>query len=120
MIGPPAMRPGTQAAPPTKRAKPSGTPVRLDDGSLVAHVNDELAEGLLQAGAAEAFRLGPRRYLRLRSGITIPRTERGWDIIEFLRRWHGDKKAAHYVAYKDRQSERLPYRSGLLHFTGKK
>lgn len=44
------------------------------------------------------------------TGISIPRTERGWDIIEFLRRWHGDKRSAGYVAHKDRQSERLHYR----------
>jgi hypothetical protein len=51
-----------------------------------------------------------RRYLRLRPGIQVPRTEGGWDIIEFLRRWHGDKKAAGYVAHFDRQSEKLRYR----------
>jgi hypothetical protein len=105
----PAQRP-YQAAPPTKRANPDGIPVRLDDGTLVAHVNQELEGRLLEAGAAEALRNGARRYLRLRRGIRIPRTERGWDIIEFLRGWHGDKRAAGYVAHKDRQYERLRYR----------
>jgi hypothetical protein len=84
--------------------------VRLPDGALVAHVNQELADRLLDAGAAESFRNGSRRYLRLRQGISIRRTERGWDIIEFLRMRHGDKRAAGYVAYMDRQSERLHYR----------
>ena len=110
----PAARPGYQTAPPIKRAKPEGTPVRLYDGTLVAHVNQELADRIMVAGAAEAFRNGPRRYLRLRHGISIPRTERGWDIIEFLRSWHGDKRAAGYVAHKDRQSERLQYRAPSL------
>jgi hypothetical protein len=79
--------------------------VRLYDGTLVANVNQELADSFLEAGAAEAFRRGSRRYLRLRRGIHIPRTERGWDVIEGLRAWHGDKKAAGYVAHFDRQSE---------------
>jgi hypothetical protein len=83
--------------------------VRLYDGALVAHVNEELADRLLKAGAAEAFRNGHRRYLRLRQGIHISRTVRGWDIIEFLRMWHGDKRAAGYVAHKDRQSEHLHF-----------
>lgn len=40
--------------------------------------------------------------------------ELGWDIIELLRRWLGDKRAAAYVAHKDQQSERLQYQpSGL-------
>jgi hypothetical protein len=50
----------------------------------------------------------------LRQGIRVPRTEHGWDIIEFLRSWHGDKRAAEYVAHKDRQSERLKYQSASL------
>jgi hypothetical protein len=111
MTGPPTTRPEFQAAPPTKRASLDGIPVRLNDGTLVAHVNQELADSLMAAGAAEALRRGPRRYLRLRQGICIPRTERGWEIIEFLRRWHGDKGAAGYVAHKDRQSERLRYQA---------
>jgi len=109
MIGPPE----SQTAPPIKRAKPDGTPVRLYDGTLVAHVNHELTDRLLETGAAESFRNGSRRYLRLRQGISIPRTARGWDIIEFLREWHGDKRAASYVAHKDRQSECLQYRPSL-------
>jgi hypothetical protein len=109
MTGPPATRPGTQVAPPTKRANSGGIPVRSHDGSLVAHLHQELADRLIDSGAAESFRRGPRRYLRLRQGISIPRTERGWDIIEFLRGWHGDKRAAGYVSHKDRQSERLRY-----------
>ena len=109
MTRPPATLPGTQAAPPTKRANPGGIPVRLYDGTLIAHVNRKLADRLLAAGDAEAFRRGPRRYLRLRQGICIPRTERGWGIIEFLRKWHGDKRASGYVSHKDRQSERLRY-----------
>jgi hypothetical protein len=111
MIGPPANRPESQAAPPTKRANPPGIPVRLHDGALVAHASEAVAESLLQAGAAESLRRGPRRYLRLRPGITVPRTERGWDLIEFLRRWHGDKRTAAYVAYKDRLCERLSFQS---------
>lgn len=108
MTGPPATRPNYGPAPPAKRAN-HDIPVRLYDGALVAHVNEELAEELLRAGAAEAFRRGRRRYLRLRSGITIPRAERGWDLMEFLRRWHGDKRAAEYVAHKDRQSDLMIY-----------
>lgn len=107
--GPPAARPECQTAPPNKRANPDGIPVRVYDGTLVAHASQDVADRLLQAGAAEAFRSGPRRYLRLRQGIIIPRTGRGWDIIELLRRWHGDKRAAGYVAHKDRQSERLHF-----------
>ena len=110
MTGPPATRSEFHMAPPIKRANPDGIPVRLSDGALVAHVIPELADRLLEAGAAESFRSGSRRYLRLRQGISIPRTERGWDIIEFLRRWHGDRRAAGYVAHKDRQSEHLQYR----------
>jgi hypothetical protein len=107
MTGHPAARPDLQTVPPTKRADSGATPVRLHDGALVAHISHELADRLLEADAAEAFRNGPRRYLRLRRGISIPRTERGWDIIEFLRRWHGDKRAADYVAHKDRRFEWL-------------
>jgi hypothetical protein len=108
MTGPPTNR-VFQTAPPIKRAKPDGIPVRLHDGTLVAHVNPELEDRLLTEGAAESFRQGPRRYLRLRRGIYVPRTAKGWDIIEFLRRWHGDKRAAAYVEHKDRQSEALRY-----------
>lgn len=98
-----------RAAPPSKRAKPDGIPVRLHDGPLVAHADHELEGQLLQAGAAEAFRNGPRRYLRLRQGISVPRTERGWAIIEYLRKWLGDQRTAAYVAHTDRQSERLRF-----------
>jgi hypothetical protein len=111
MNRPPAARPECPTAPPIKRAKPDGIPVRLHNGTLVAHVNHELGDRLLAAGDAEAYRSGPRRYLRLRPGINIPRTERGWDIIEGLRTWHGDKRAAGYVTHKDLQSERLRYQS---------
>ena len=107
MTGPPANQ--FQAAPPTKRAKPDVVPVRLHDGTLVAHADRELEERLLTEGAAESCRRGPRRYLRLRQGISVPRTSRGWDVIEFLRRWHGDKRTAAYVEHKDRQSEALRY-----------
>ena len=103
MTGPPATRPEVQAAPPTKRANSEGIPVRLYDGTLIAHANQELADRILVTGDAEACRSGPRRYLRLRRGISISRTERAWDIIEGLRTWHGDKRAAAYVAHKDRQ-----------------
>jgi hypothetical protein len=110
MTGPPAARPGCQKAPPSKRANPGGIPVRSHAGALVAHIPQDLADRLIECAAAEAFRSGPRRYLRLRQGINVQRTVRGWDVIEFLRMWHGDKKAAGYVAHKDRLSERLPYR----------
>lgn len=109
MNGPPAARSEFQTAPPIKRANSDGIPVRLYDGTLIARVNQELADRLMVAGDAEEFRRGPRRYLRLRQGIHIPRTVHGWDIIEGLRMWHGDKRAAGYVAHKDRQSERLHY-----------
>ena len=108
MTGPPTNR-VFHSAPPIKRAKPDGIPVRLYDGTLVAHVNRELEDRLLKAGAAESFRRGARRYLRLRRGIYVPRTAKEWDIMEFLRQWHGDKKAAAYVEHKDRQSESLRY-----------
>jgi len=107
MTGPPAPPPEHETAPPTKRAHSDRIPVRLHDGTLAAFVNQELAARLIAADAAEGLRRGPRQYLRLRHGITIPRIGRGWDIIEFLRKWHGDKRAAEYVAHKDRQSERL-------------
>jgi hypothetical protein len=68
MTGPPGRM--VEAAPPDKRAKPNGIPVRLYDGTLVAHANRELEDRLLTAGVAESFRRGPRRYLRLRQGIT--------------------------------------------------
>lgn len=110
MNGPPADRPESQTAPPAKRANPHAIPVRLHDGALVAHIEQDLADVIVMAGDAQACRWGLRRYLRLRPGIRIPRTERGWDIIEFIRRWQGDKRAAGYVAHKDRQSERLRYR----------
>ena|ERR1700682_3397793 len=109
MTGPPAKRLGTQTAPPTKRANPDRIPVRSYDGALVAHAMENLAETLMAVGAAESFRNGSRRYLRLRQGIHIPRTAKGWDMMEFLRRWHGDKKAAAYVEHKDRRSENLRY-----------
>jgi hypothetical protein len=107
MTGPPANR--FHTAPPIKRAKPNGIPVRLHDGTLVAHAGPELEDRLLAEGAAESFRRGPRRYLRLRQGVYLPRTARGWDVMEFLRCWHGDKRAAAYVEHKDCQSEALRY-----------
>jgi hypothetical protein len=107
MTGPPGRL--VEAAPPVKRAKPDGIPVRLYDGTLVAHVNRELEDRLLTDKVAESFRHGFRRYLRLRQGISIPRTGKGWDLMEFLRRWHGDKRAAAYVEHRDRQSESLRY-----------
>jgi hypothetical protein len=110
MSGPSAMRPACPTAPPSKRANSDDIPVRLSEGALIARVSPELADRLQRSGAAESFRNGSRRYLRLHQGIGVPRTERGWDIIEFLRMWHGDKRAAGYVAHKDRQSERLQYR----------
>jgi hypothetical protein len=109
VTGPPAKRPATHAAPPTKRANPDGIPVRLYDGALVVHAKEDLADKLMAAGAAESFRNGPRRYLQLRQGIHIPRTAKGWDMMEFLRRWHGDEQAAAYIEHKDRQSENLRY-----------
>lgn len=99
--------PRRQAAPPLKRANPKLLPVRLHDGDLVAHVTAEHAEELLRDGAARSFRNGDRRYLRLERGITIERSGSGWDVIELLRKWHGDKRAAGYVAHKDGLSERL-------------
>jgi hypothetical protein len=114
VTGPPAARPGFQTAPPIKRANPDGIPVRLYDGTLVAHVNEELADRLLEAGAAESFRRGPRRYLRLRQGVTVPHTVHGWDLIEFLRKWHGDKRARAYVAHKDREFDHFRYQPPVL------
>ena len=114
MTLPPATRSEIQTAPPDKRANPQGIPVRLQDGTLVAHINSDLAHEIVETGAAEAFRSGSRRYLRLQRGIVIPRPEPGWDVIEFLRKWHGDKRAAEYVSHSDRQSERLKYQPGSL------
>ncbi len=110
MTGPPGASALTRTAPPVQRAKPKGIPVRLNDGALVAHVNQALADRLVADGAAETFRNGARRYLRLRRGIYIPLTVHGWDVIEFLRWCHGDKKTAAYVAHKDRESENLRFR----------
>ena len=109
VIVPPAPVPEYETAPPIKRANPDGIPVRLYDGTLVAFVSYDLAEKLKTAEAAETFRRGSRRYLRLHRGITVPRTPRGWDVIELVRKWHGDERTAEYVAHKDRQSERLKY-----------
>lgn len=109
MTGPPA-GPESKAAPPAKRANPDGIPVRQHNGELVAHIDPGFANRLIAAGAAEAFRRGPRRYLRLRRGIVVPRNEHGWSVIEMLRKWHGDRKAAEYVAHKDRRSESVRYR----------
>jgi hypothetical protein len=114
VTGPPAVRPGFQTAPPIKRANPDGTPVRLHDGTLVAHVDQDLIEKLLETGDAESCRSGRRRYLRLREGISVPRTVPGWEIMEFLRKWHGDKRARAYVEHKERQAERFRYRPQVL------
>jgi hypothetical protein len=108
MTGPWAVRP-THAAPPIKRANPHAIPVRLNNGTLIAHADQELEEKLLAAGAAEAFRRGPRRYLRLRPNISVPRTTRGWSVIEHLRKWLGDRRAAAYVTFKDKASDRLRF-----------
>jgi hypothetical protein len=109
MTGPPGRGPATKSAPPTKRADMGRIPVRLHDGALIANVHRDMAERLLDAGVADGFCRGPRYYVRLRQGITIPQTESCWDIIEFLRQWHGDKKAAGYLAHRDLQSEHLRY-----------
>ena len=114
MTGPPTAV--CKAAPSVKRAKSVGIPVRLYDGTLVAHANRELEDRLLTAGVVESFRHGSRRYLRLRQGVYVPRTARGWDIMEFLRRWHGDKRAAAYVKHKDRQSEAHRYQPPLRNY----
>jgi hypothetical protein len=52
---PPAEGSVLSAAPPIKRAKFTGIPVRHCDGSLVAHVAPELVDRLLVVGAAESF-----------------------------------------------------------------
>jgi len=109
MTGPPVARLACETAPPIKRADPDGIPVRLHDGTLVAHITQQLADELTEAGEAEACRRGPRRYLRLRQGIHIPPRLRGWDIIEALRVRLGDKKAAGYVARFDRRAKGLRY-----------
>jgi hypothetical protein len=62
MTGPPATRPNHKTAPPIKRANSEMIPVRLHDGALVAHADPDLESRLLNAGAAESFRRGPRRY----------------------------------------------------------
>lgn len=85
--------------------------MRLYDGDLVAHADPELADRLIASGDAESFRRGPRRYLRLRRGIHVPRTVHGWDVIEYLRWYNGDRRTAQYVAHSDHQSERLRYQS---------
>ena len=68
MTGPPAARLAFQAAPPSKRANPDGIPVRLYDGSLIAHISQELADRLVMAGDAETCRRGPRRVSALAAG----------------------------------------------------
>lgn len=107
MTGPPAAKLAIYAAPPTKRADPQAISVRLHDGTLIAHVGRELAVEIAAAGNGEICRRGPRQYLRLRQGIKVPRPESGWPVIEFLRKWLGDKRAAGYVAHKDQESQRL-------------
>jgi hypothetical protein len=83
--------------------------VRLHDGALVAHADEDLADRLLAAGAAVSCRTGSRRYLRLRRDIIVLRTARGWDVVEYLRSSLGDKQTAAYFAHKDCQSEQLRY-----------
>jgi hypothetical protein len=105
MTGPPGRL--FQAAPPDKRAKPDGIPVRLHDGTLVAHANQGLEDKLLTAGVAESFRRGPRRYLRLRQGISVPRTPKGWDLIRILRTWDQPRSIHKEVRLECYASENL-------------
>jgi hypothetical protein len=56
MTGPPGKQ--FQAAPPTKRANPNGIPVRLHDGTLVAHAGPELEQRLLTEGRPSRSDMG--------------------------------------------------------------
>ena len=90
MTGPPAVRPITKTAPPDNRAHEIGILVRSADGEPAGRVSEVFAEWLVSSGYARSFRGSSRRYLRLRSGITISPNLRGWHLIEEERRRFGD------------------------------
>ena len=90
MTGPPAARSLTKTAPSDNRAHSIGILVRLANRELAGRVSEAFAERLISSGDARSFRSGSRRYLQLRSGITISPGLRGWDVIEEGRRRYGD------------------------------
>jgi hypothetical protein len=103
MTGPPG---GSIAktAPSDNRAHPtSEILVRMDNGELAGRVSHQFAEMLSRSGAATSFRGGSRRYLRLRPGIIIRPTLRGWDLIEEERRKHGDDAVRRGLTSLDRR-----------------
>ena len=103
MTDPPASRPLTRTAPSENRAQQIGILVCLDDGEPAGRVSEAFAERLISSGDARSFRSGGRRYLRLRSGITISPNLRGWDVIEEERRRHGDDAVRRGLASLDRR-----------------
>jgi hypothetical protein len=90
MTGPPAHERTSSTAPTTNRAQHTEVLIRMFNGDPVCRVAANLAEELVNRGEANSFRNGPRRYLRLKPGIFIKPTLRGWELVEEARRQHGD------------------------------
>jgi len=104
VTGPPAARPCSRTAPSDNRAhQTSEILVRMDNGEPAGRVSNQFAEMLIAADAAASFRNGPRRYLRLRPGIIIRPSLRGWGLIEEERRKHGDDAVRRGLTSMDRR-----------------
>jgi hypothetical protein len=112
MNGPPAALRHTQTAPSDNRAPhvPPEVLVRLFNGEPVCRVLVVTAEKLVSSGSAKSFRSGARRYLRLKPGVSITPTVRGWEVVEEARRQHGDRAIRRAFMALDRR----PLRSWLL------
>ena len=103
MTGPPAVGPHTKTAPSEHRDPPIGILVRLDGGETAGRVSEAFAERLISSGNARSLRSGWRRYLRLRPGVVIRPSLRGWELIEEERRKHGDDAVRHGLVSLDRR-----------------
>jgi hypothetical protein len=103
MTGPPALRPFAEPAPSANRA-PQTVLVRLHNGDLAGRVSIEFAEMLLASGAAQPVGRRSLRYIRLRPGVVLAKSSRGWALIEEERRKHGDKAVRRGVMAFDRRS----------------
>jgi hypothetical protein len=107
MTGPPAVRTVTKTAPSDNRAHPIGIFVRLADGEPAGRVSESFAAWLVSSGHAEGFRKGWRRYLRLRPGVVIRPSLRGWELIEEQRKQYGDKAVRCNLMALDRRPSRF-------------
>ena len=103
MTGPPAARPFPESAPSVNRAQQT-VMVRLHNGDLAGRVSIRFAEMLLAEGTALPVGRQRVRYLRLRPGIVIAKSSRGWAVIEGERRKHGDSAVRRGVRAFDRKS----------------